>query len=108
MISSQVMVRSLADGKQLHAAPAITTTHLPESFVSVDSIVVKADGAVAWIAQTSSVVSHGTVVLEVHRIDARGQSLLAAGHSIRPRSLKLSGSTVSWRVGSATHTAVLR
>jgi hypothetical protein len=107
-VLAQVIVRNLADGKKAHAAPAITSTHLPESFDSVDSIVVRSDGAAAWIAQVSSVIGHGSAVFEVHRADARGQSLLDASRSIGPRSLQLDGSTLSWRDGGRTRSATLR
>lgn len=104
-ISSQVVVRNLADGRRLHKATAGTVA-LAESFESVGSIVVRADGAVAWISQTSS-VGHASPTFQVWRIDARGQSLLESGGSIGGRSLQRSGSQVSWRSGSTKRTATL-
>jgi hypothetical protein len=103
-----VIVRNLGDGRLLHAVPATTTAHRPESLESVDSIVVKPDGAVAWIAQTRSIIGRGAAILEVHRLDIRGQSLLDVGRSIEARSLRLSGSTVSWQVGAVIRKATLR
>jgi hypothetical protein len=84
------------------------TTHLPESLESVEAIVVEADGAVAWIAQTNSIIGRGSEVLEVHRIDPRGPALLDVGRSIGPRSLRLRGSTLSWRAAGQTRSATLR
>ena len=106
-VSSQVIVRDLGTGQQLRAA-APTNRILPESFTSVDSIVVKADGATAWISQTSSVIRHGSPVVQVWRADARGQSLLDSGGSIDARSLRRSGSIVSWRNGSKVRSATLQ
>lgn len=105
-VNSQVVVRNLGDGRQVHAAPA-TTTSLPESFQTVDSIVVRSGGAVAWIAEVGSVISHAHEI-EVQRVDARGPALLDSGSGIDTRSLRLHGSTLTWRDGSATRTATLR
>jgi len=106
-ISSEVVVRNLASGQRIHRASASTFV-AAESFQSVDSIVVRADGAVAWISQASSIISHQTPTFQVWRIDARGKSLLDSGSSIVSRSLRRSGSLVSWRSGSSTRTATLR
>ena len=106
-ISSEVVVRNLAGGHRLHRAAASAVV-APESFQSVDSIVVRADGAVAWISRSSSIVEHRSPALQVWRIDARGQSLLDSGGSIVGGSLARSGSLVSWRNGPATRTATLR
>ena len=106
-ITAQVVVRNLRSGRQLRALPA-TTAVLPESFQTVSGVVVKADGAVAWISSVSSVVSHGASMLEVHRADSRGPALLDSASTIDPRSLHLKGSTLSWRDGSELRTATLR
>jgi hypothetical protein len=106
MVSAQVIVRSLANGNVLHQAAA-TSRVLVESFQSIDSIVLKPDGAVAWISQVGSVISHGRY-LEVHRLDSRGQGLLDSGAGIVSRSLRLHGSTVTWRDGSNARSASLR
>lgn len=106
-ISSQVVVRNLADGERLQKTSA-STIALAESFESVDSIVVRADGAVAWISQSSSIVGgHTSPTFQVWRIDPRGQSLLESGAAIGGRSLQRSGSQVSWRSGSTRRTATL-
>jgi hypothetical protein len=84
-VSAQVIVRNLATGRRLRHAPA-TSRVLVESFQAVDSIVVKADGAVAWISAEESVISPSRY-LEVHRIDARGRAVLDSGSAIGGRSL---------------------
>jgi hypothetical protein len=106
MVSARVIVRNLANGAFVHDAPA-TTRILVESFQSVDSIVVKPDGATAWIAAVASVVSRNRY-LEVHRVDARGTALLYSRPGIVSRSLTLHGSTVTWRNGSTSRSATLR
>lgn len=105
-VSAEVIVRDLRSGRQLRAL-APTTSVLPESIQAVDSIVVKADGAVAWISQAASIVRRGSGKLEVQRADLRGQALLDSGTSIDSKSLRLNGSTLTWRHGSNTRTATL-
>jgi hypothetical protein len=103
--STDVVVRRLTDGVQLHALPA-TRPPGAESFQHVDSLVVKADGAVAWIATGSSIVGHRSLI-EVHKSDRDGNALLDSGAAIALRSLRLHHSTLSWTDGSATRTAAL-
>jgi hypothetical protein len=105
-VSSQVVVRNLGNGRELHDTPAITSL-LPESFQSVDAIVLKSDGAVAWISAVESVISTRGHQIEVLRIDDRGQATLDSGSGIESGSLRLHGSTVAWRDGSVTRTATL-
>lgn len=105
-VSAQVVVRDLANGREVHEAAA-TSVVLPEAFQSVDAIVVKSDGAVAWISHAGSVVSHRQRT-EVHRLDTRGPELLDSGSGIAPGSLRLRGSTLTWRHGSVTRRATLR
>lgn len=106
-VSSLVIVRNLETGHKLRELAA-TTKVLPESFQTVDGIVVKSDGAVAWISGVTSVFAHGSAGLEVQRADSRGPAVLASSSSIDPDSLHLSGSTLTWRDGSRTRTATLR
>lgn len=103
---TEVVVRNLATGQELHSAVA-SRKFLVESFKVVDSIVVKSDGSVAWISEVTSVVSHRPY-LEVHRLDSRGEAILDTGSGITTRSLRLRGSTLTWRDGSRTRTASLR
>jgi hypothetical protein len=107
--SSQVIVRNLADGKQLRAEAALTGPLGPESYVSVDSLVVRADGAVAWIATGGSIVARGRGrTREVHRADATGRAVLDSGTPVDPSSLLLHGLRLTWKRGHATRSAELR
>jgi hypothetical protein len=107
-ISSRVVVRNLASGKEVRSAPATTRPLGPEFFQVITSIVVKPDGAVAWIAQGGSVVSGRRTEVEVNRADARGGALLDSGSGIDDRSLRLNGSTITWRDRGRTRSGSLK
>jgi hypothetical protein len=71
----------------------------------VDALVLKSDGAVAWIAvnfpapSPSTGVSCGNEippVTEVRRYDSRGLRVIGQGAGIEPTSLRLHGSTLTW------------
>lgn len=100
--SATVAVLRLSDHKQLQSFAAVRGPVGPESFESINSMVVKRDGAVAWIATANSIIGHGTQT-QVH---ANGR-LLDAGAGIVGSSLHLRGSTLTWRDGSATRSATL-
>jgi hypothetical protein len=104
---SQVIVRNLADGRQLRAEPALTGALGPESYVSVDSAVLRADGAVAWIATGGSIVARGRT-REVHRADATGRAVVDSGTAVDPSSLRLHGLRLTWKHGHAPRSAELR
>jgi len=84
-----VVVRDLRSGKLVHSVPAVTTH--PSSPGSVSQIVVKRDGAAAWLA-----VVEGTAAprYQLRAVDRAGSRLLASGASIE--SLALVGGTVYW------------
>lgn len=104
--SSQVLVQRLSDGRQLRMLSATTSPRAPESYEQVASLVVRADGAVAWIGVAHSIVRH-TQDIEVHRGDRRGSRELDSGPAVIPGSLRLVGTTLTWRHGTATRTASL-
>jgi hypothetical protein len=105
---STVAVRDLASGSHIADLVAGTLALRPESFVSVAALVVRSSGAVGWIAEDGSILSHGGATYEVHRFERGGQgSLLDSGASIQPKSLRLAGSRMTWQHGSATRSATL-
>jgi hypothetical protein len=67
------------------------------------AIVVKNDGAVAWILQTHWAPAE----YEVHAVDKSGRRLLAQGHDIGPGSLALAGSTLYWTQGNKPFSSLL-
>jgi hypothetical protein len=105
-LSAEVVVRRLDDGRTVHRTSATTAPLGPEFFQSVDSIVVRSDGAVAWISTGGSIIRHARKT-EVDRIDRRGEATLDRGSAIDTRSLRLRGSQLSWRHGSARRSATL-
>ena len=54
---TQVLVRDLRTGKRVSASPAVTSPG-PESFASVSALVVRSDGAAAWVAIATSIGTH--------------------------------------------------
>jgi hypothetical protein len=104
--SAQVIVRRLDNGRTLRGLAAMSQPVGPESFQSVDSIVVKADGAVAWIAVAHSIIRQSAQT-EVDRADQRGRSTLDTGSGIDSSSLRLRGSSLTWRHGGGTRSARL-
>jgi hypothetical protein len=105
--SSTVVVRNLATGRRLADLPAFMLSLGAESFVSVQALVLRHDGAVGWIAGGQSIVSHGPPSYEVHRFEGGTSSLLESGTAISPSSLRLAGSRMTWRDGGVTHSATL-
>ncbi|MBV9416083.1 MAG: hypothetical protein JO363_13960 [Solirubrobacterales bacterium] len=107
-VMTSLVVRRLTDGKQL-ADFAVTRSGVVEGVESVSSMVLKGDGAVAWIGVAHSLVGHGEVI-EVHAADASssGDRLLDSGPQVAPQSLRLHGSTITWTRGAATRKATLR
>ncbi|MGO9762758.1 MAG: hypothetical protein ACLP1Q_16010 [Solirubrobacteraceae bacterium] len=99
-----VVVSDLATGKVVHREPTGTPAHpeppRTENGLTVHrvgigpatAIVVKSDGAVAWIVQTPR--EDGSY--QVHAVDKTGSRLLASGPDIDPSSLALAGSTLYW------------
>jgi hypothetical protein len=107
VISAEVVVKNLTDGRTLRNQPATAGNFGPETAQRVDSIVVKPDGSVAWIATINSIISHrGTT--QVRKSDRTSRTSLDSGRKIKPGSLRLGGSKLSWSDGSVTKTATLR
>jgi hypothetical protein len=104
--SATVTVRRLDSGKTVRKLAGMTQPVGPEAFQVVDSIVVRKDGAVAWIASAQSIVTHSTQI-EVDRADRLGESALDTQHGIDSTSLRLRGSELSWQDAGATRTATL-
>jgi hypothetical protein len=104
---TQVVIRRLTDGRQQRSFVATTNPLGPESYQSVGSLVLKSDGAVAWIGVTSSIVRHGNDI-EVHRAEQHAQLLLDSGPGIDPASLRLRRSVLTWRRANRTRRAGLQ
>jgi hypothetical protein len=107
-IFAQVVVKRLTDGKVLRQANSISGSTGAEFFETVDGVVVKRDGSVAWIAHASWIGQGSGSVTEVQKSDHTQRTLLDRGGRIGVDSLRLDGSRLTWRVGSATNSASLR
>ncbi|MDQ2897423.1 MAG: hypothetical protein M3Y09_17575, partial [Actinomycetota bacterium] len=101
-----VNVRRLTTGRLLAQRPATTKVGV-EGFQSVDSLVLKVDGAVAWIA-TARAIGMPTFIRQLQRLDTSGFHVLDVGPNVAAGSLTLHGSTLSWKHGHALRTATLR
>ena len=100
-ISADVVVRSLTNGAVLRRVDSWSGTVAPEYFQSVDDIVVKRDGSVAWIATEGSIISNNSSSTEVEKSDKiASHALLDKSAKIRRHSLHLHRSQVTWLVGS--------
>ncbi len=106
-VGASVVVRRLTDGVQLKEFRA-TRAVGAEAFESVGSVVVRGNGAVAWIGSESSIVARHRTSIEVHAAGAGGDRLLDSGPHVDPASLRLHGSRLSWVDGGATRHATLR
>lgn len=115
---SVIVVRDLYDGKVVHCVPTGTPAH-PEpprtehgltvthvGIGPVESLVVKSDGAVAWIAQ-DAVEESLSYSYQVHVLDKNGSRVLAASTEIEPKSLALAGSVLYWTEAGRPMSAVL-
>ena len=111
-----VVVRNLQTGRVLHNVPTGISNHAEPGFSGVGptkAIVLKSDGAVAWIVQThlespsanNNYKSHGEYAVEA--ADKTGNRLLASGPGIDPSSLALAGSTLYWTQEGKPASAVL-
>jgi hypothetical protein len=107
-VSATVVVRRLTDGKQLVQRPAFVGVLPPEFTVLVESVVVKRDGAVAWIVEGGSIISaeKTTEVVALSHGHERLLDSTAAG-VIDPKSLRLRASKLTWTRGGAQRSATL-
>ena len=100
-----VVVRDLRTGRVLRRLP--TETSSPTGVGPATDIVVKSDGAVAWIVQTRLSTSSHPAEYEVHAADASGSQVLAAGPEIGSSSLALTASTLYWTQAGRAASAAL-
>ena len=107
-----VVVENLRTGRVLHEVPTGTASAQATTSESsgirqpryvgvgpVVTLVVKSDGAVAWIVDNEIPAQHVPAEYEVHAVDKTGSRLLASGAEIDPHSLALAGSTLYWTQG---------
>jgi hypothetical protein len=98
-----VVVRNLRTGRVLHKVPTGPSSSRSVGAGPVGALVVKSDGAVAWVTGADNAQSPH----EIHAIDRKGSRLLATGLGIYPLSLRLKGSTISWTQNGQSFSAPL-
>ncbi len=99
-----VWVRDLRTGKVIHKVPTGTPASPSPNFVGIGettALVVKSDGGVAWIVQSSE------GGYQVHALDKTGSRLLATGGNIEPYTLGLHGSHLYWKQSGQVQSTVL-
>jgi hypothetical protein len=108
--SNVVVVLDLRNGRFLHKAPTGAPAKPSPERVgtgSATAIVVKSDGAVAWIAENEELSVKESTYYEVHAVDKTVSRVLAAGKDIEPDSLALAGSTLYWTQGGKPMSSTL-
>lgn len=119
--TDKIVVRDLRDGRILHDV-ATGTSNAPleherrdVGIGSATALVVKSDGAVAWIVELATeaaiardLAEHSEISeYQVHVVDATGSHILAEGTDIGSQSLTLTGTTLHWTQGGKTMSAPL-
>jgi hypothetical protein len=103
-----VVVRNLRNGRLLHRVPTGTPTSQNPGLIGAgftSTIVVKTDGAVAWIVEKPI---EGGTNYEVHALNKMGSpNVLAFGTNIGPASLALAGSDLYWTQGGQAASPLL-
>jgi hypothetical protein len=105
-----VVVRDLRTGRTLHRVPTGLPLHPEPGYIGVGNVValvLKSDGAAAWVAddyeRTINVATeHEEPYFDVWVVDSTGSRQLAAGTDIDPSSLALS--TGATDIGREHHT----
>ncbi len=102
--SNEIVVRNLANGKIALKVPNGSPAEPGDvGLGETTAIVVKQDGAVAWINRASGELGS----IQVRSVDVTGNHLLAASPEIEPDSLALAGSILYWTEGSKPFSAAL-
>ncbi len=100
-----MVVRDLSTGRVLHKVTTgvfVKPETVPVSIGSVTAIVVRSDGAVAWIIETGF-----PAIYQVYAIDKSGRRVLASSADIIPYSLALAENMLYWTQGSRPFSASL-
>lgn len=105
-----VVVRDLRTGRVVHKLPT-GSTRIPGAvgLGVTRSLVVKSDGATAWIVGDSETQcgAGAQTCNEVHVVDSTGSRIVASAADIDPSSLALTGSRLYWSQGGRAMSAVL-
>ena len=104
--NSHAFVLNLRTGKLLDRVPTGVPMEPNEYHVGVgpvETMVVKPDGAVAWVAldeqrseRIEHEVGHDVNYYDLYALGSSGERLLASGTEVDPSSLALAGGTLYW------------
>ena len=100
-----MVVRDLGSGRVLHRVNTnsfMKPEATPFGVGPTTALVVKSDGAVAWIVETGF-----PTIYQVYAIDKTGTRLLASSADIVPYSLALAANTLYWTQGGQPFSASL-
>lgn len=95
-------VYDLRSGKRIGDAAVVANDGFSDS-LSADPVRLQKDGSVAWVGSAKG-DSDGPVV-EVRAMKRGKDKTLDSGLGINPKSLKVTGSTISWTKGGAPASA---
>jgi hypothetical protein len=101
----QVVVRNLGTGRVIREVPTGTLSTRKPGWVGIGpmtGIVLKSDGAVAWIVETGF-----PTTFQVHVVDSNGSRVVASGSDIDRSSLALAANTIYWTKNSTAMSAPL-
>lgn len=101
-----INLRDLGPGTLIAQRPATTRIGI-EGFQSIESLVLKADGSLAWISTARS-IGKPTFVRQLLRLDRQGFRVLDSGPDLDATSLALDGSIITWDHGANARSATLR
>jgi hypothetical protein len=108
----KVIVRNLRNGHTVHSVPTgslLRPRRYSEGVGSVTMLVVRRDGAVAWIAQDNERTNgEPPTYYDIYASGRHGTRLLAHGRQIRGSYLRLVGMGVQWTEAGKRRAAVLR
>jgi glucose dehydrogenase len=102
-----LVVMDLRNGRILHRVPVGTSSPPSICFGPVLTMIVKSDGATAWIAEDVQTSESEPDSYEAWAVDKTGARLLVSGPEIEPYSLTLGGSTLYWTQGGKPLSASL-
>jgi hypothetical protein len=74
--------------------------------VMVTALVLAGDGDTAWISTSHSIIG-GHSAIEVHALDRHGVRRLDHGAAVGSAQMRLAGTKVSWKHGTAWRSATL-
>jgi hypothetical protein len=102
----RVVVENLRTGRVLYRVPAGVSSPARVGFGLVTTLLVKSDGAAAWIVGNTEGDSPATTY-EVGAVDGQGSRVLGESSEIEPHSLAIAGNSLHWTQGGKAMSTTL-